>query len=52
MLSDALREVLAAYWRWKRPTEWFFPGAKPGRPIYPRSRFRYLQKGGEAGRHR
>jgi integrase/recombinase XerD len=33
ILSGALREVLAAYWRWKRPTDWFFPGAKPGRPI-------------------
>src|ERR1022692_2134394 len=24
MLPDALREVLAAFWRWKRPTDWFF----------------------------
>ena len=28
MFSDALREVLIAYWRWKRPTEWLFPGKK------------------------
>jgi integrase/recombinase XerD len=33
MLPDTLREVLAAYWRWKRPTEWFFTGGKPDRPI-------------------
>jgi integrase/recombinase XerD len=33
MLSDSLREVLVAYWRWKRPTNWLFPGAKPGCPI-------------------
>jgi site-specific recombinase XerD len=28
-----LREVLAAYWRWKRPTEWLFPGKEPDRPL-------------------
>ncbi|HZL57205.1 MAG TPA: site-specific integrase [Bryobacteraceae bacterium] len=33
MLSDPLREVLAAYYRWKRPADWLFPGAKPGCPI-------------------
>jgi integrase/recombinase XerD len=33
MFSGLLREVLAAYWRWKRPLEWLFPGEKPGRPI-------------------
>jgi len=22
MLAEPLREVLAAYWRWKRPTDW------------------------------
>lgn len=33
MLSDALREVLVAYWRWKRPADWLFPGGKPGQPI-------------------
>lgn len=27
MLAEPLREVLAAYWRWKRPTDWLFPGA-------------------------
>ena len=33
MLADPLREVLAAYWKWKRPTNWFFAGAKPDQPI-------------------
>jgi integrase/recombinase XerD len=33
MLSDPLREVLVAYYRWKRPAEWLFPGGKPGCPI-------------------
>lgn len=28
MLSAPLREVLAAYFRWKRPTDWLFPGEK------------------------
>src|ERR1700693_3652948 len=29
MLGEPLRELLAAYWRWKRPTEWLFPGENP-----------------------
>lgn len=29
MLAEPLREVLIAYWRWKRPTDWLFPGGKP-----------------------
>ena len=33
MLAEPLREVLAAYWRWKRPTDWLFPGRYPGGPI-------------------
>ena len=33
MLSGPLREVLAAYWRWKHPTEWLFPGKLPGSHI-------------------
>ena len=40
MLADPLREVLVAYWRWKRPTEWLFPGEKPGRPISRKTIFR------------
>src|SRR5271169_6403212 len=30
MLAEPLRELLAAYWRWKRPAEWLFPGKQPG----------------------
>lgn len=33
MFSDALREVLVAYWRWKQPAEWLFPGKQPGSHI-------------------
>src|ERR1700674_1443910 len=25
MLAEPLRELLAAYWRWKRPARWLFP---------------------------
>ena len=44
MLAEPLREVLAAYWRWKRPTEWLFPGTVPDRPIGTNSIFRACQK--------
>lgn len=44
MLSDPLREVLAAYWRWKRPAEWLFPGAKPGCPIARETVFKTCRK--------
>jgi integrase/recombinase XerD len=44
MLSDQLREVLAAYWRWKRPAEWLFPGDNPGRPIARKSVFEACKK--------
>lgn len=40
MLSDPLREVLLAWWRWTRPTEWLFPGEKPGRPVSRETVFR------------
>jgi integrase/recombinase XerD len=33
MLSDQLRKVLVAYYRWKRPADWLFPGGRPGCPI-------------------
>jgi integrase/recombinase XerD len=44
MLSEQLREVLAAYWRWKRPTEWLFPGDNPGLPIARKSVFEACKK--------
>ena len=40
MLAQPLREVLAAYWRWKRPTGWLFPGNKPDSPIATNSVFK------------
>jgi integrase/recombinase XerD len=39
MLADSLREVLVAYWRWKRPVDWLFPGGKTGRPLTTKAVF-------------
>ena len=44
MLAEPLRDLLAAYWRWKRPNEWLFPGAVPDRPITTGSVFRACRK--------
>jgi site-specific recombinase XerD len=44
MLPNTLREVLAAYWRWKRPVEWFFPGGKPASPLSPSAIFLACRK--------
>jgi integrase/recombinase XerD len=44
MLSDQLREVLVAYWRWKRPADWLFPGAKPGCPLARETVFETCRK--------
>jgi integrase/recombinase XerD len=43
-LAEPLREVLAAYWRWKRPTGWLFPGRNPGCPIDRTSVFEACKK--------
>jgi integrase/recombinase XerD len=40
MLADPLRDVLVAYWRWKRPMAWLFPGKKPDCPITSDSIFK------------
>jgi integrase/recombinase XerD len=40
MLAEPLRELLAAYWRWKRPTDWLFPGNKRDYPIATSSVFK------------
>lgn len=33
MLSPRLLDILVDYWRQTRPTEWLFPGDRPGQPI-------------------
>jgi site-specific recombinase XerD len=40
MLPDSLRDVLVAWWRRTRSTEWLFPGEKPGRPLSRETVFR------------
>ena len=45
LLPPRLLELLRAYFRWKKPTEWLFPGQKAGRkPISCGSIFRACQK--------
>ena len=44
MLAEALREVLTVYWRWKRPTEWLFPGETMGCPLSRETVFRIARE--------
>jgi integrase/recombinase XerD len=34
MLSPKLLELLRAYWRWRKPKDWLFPGVPTNRPMY------------------
>ncbi|HEY4086606.1 MAG TPA: tyrosine-type recombinase/integrase [Bryobacteraceae bacterium] len=43
MLAEPLREVLVAYWKWKRPTEWLFPGKRRIVPIATGSVFKLCE---------
>jgi len=47
MLAEPLRDLLAAYWKWKRPTDWFFPGGKAGCPLSTKTIFLTCRKAAE-----
>jgi site-specific recombinase XerD len=34
MLSPKLLDLLRIYWRWRKPTDWLFPGQKPESPMH------------------
>jgi len=40
LLPPKLLQLLRAYFRWRRPKDWLFPGKKPGRPISCRAIYR------------
>jgi integrase/recombinase XerD len=44
LLPPRLLELLRVYFRWKRPKEWLFPGAKPDQPISCKSIFLACKK--------
>ena len=44
LLPPRLLELLLAYFRWKKPQEWLFPGEVAGQPICSNSIFRACQK--------
>jgi site-specific recombinase XerD len=48
MLAEPLREVLAAYWRWKRPTDWLFPGERSGAHLSRETVFRSCRQAAQA----
>jgi len=50
MLAEPLRELLAAYWRWKRPAEWLFPGDKADCPLSTKTVFWLCRKAARLAR--
>jgi integrase/recombinase XerD len=44
LLPPTLRELLRCYWRTRRPTDWLFPGARPGQPISVKAIFMACRK--------
>ena len=44
LLPPKLRELLRCYWRTRRPTDWLFPGARPGQPISVKAIFMACRK--------
>jgi integrase/recombinase XerD len=48
LLPPKLRELLRCYWRSRRPTDWLFPGARPGQPISVKAIFLACRKAARA----
>ena len=44
LLPPKLRELLRCYWRAQRPTDWLFPGARPGQPTSVKAIFMACRK--------
>jgi integrase/recombinase XerD len=44
LLPPKRRELLRCYWRAQRPTDWLFPGTRPGQPISVKAIFRACRK--------
>jgi integrase len=48
LLSEKLVELLRAYWRAERPSQWIFPGADPTRPLSPKAAFLAFRSAAQA----
>jgi site-specific recombinase XerD len=44
LLPPKLHELLRCYWRTRKPTDWLFPGARPGQPTSVKTIFRACRK--------
>ena len=52
LLPPKLRELLRCYWRTRQPTDWLFPGARPGQPISVKTILHGLPASCPLSRHR